>query len=60
MKIYVAETLVDKPVLDLLSGKTGLYQEPIESNLIPMANSFNSADAILIPHDDFYFDSKPE
>lgn len=60
MKIYVAETLVEKPVLELLSGKTGLYQEPIESNLIPMAKSFNSADAILIPHDAYYFASNPE
>jgi hypothetical protein len=60
MKIYEAEILVDKPVLDLLSGKTGLYQEPIKSNVLSMANSFNSADAILIPHDAFYFASNPE
>lgn len=60
MKFFIAENLSSNYLLDLISGKTGLYQEPIETNLISLANSVNSADAILVPHDALHFASNSE
>lgn len=60
MKFLIAETLSSSNLLDFITGKTGLYQEPFEANLITLANSLNSADAILVPHDAYHFASNSE
>jgi hypothetical protein len=55
MKIYVADKVASYPVIELISKEIGLFQNSIPSNLLSQSTSLQKCDAILVPHDAFYF-----
>lgn len=58
MKIFVADSLPGLPIIELLSQEIGLYQTPIQGNLLQAVDRLNESDAILVPHDAYYFSTK--
>lgn len=60
MKIFIAETHRDHSKIELISGTVGLFQEPLTSKPFIEATTLESADAILVPHDAYYFSKYPE
>ena len=60
MKIFIAETYRDNSIIELISGNVGLFQEPLTSEPFIKAKTLESSDAILVPHDAYYFDRFPD
>ena len=60
MKIFIAETYRDHSKIELISGTVGLFQEPLSSTPFMEAKTLESSDAILVPHDAYYFSKYPE
>ena len=60
MRIFVAETYGSHSKIDLISGEVGLFQEPLTSKPFIEAKTLESSDAILVPHDAYYFSKYPE
>lgn len=59
MRIFLADSLHSKPLIDLISLKSRLYQSRIEFSLNSTA-SMEKSDIVLIPHDVIHFhDHKP-
>ena len=55
MRIYLAESLPKVPRIEFLSLKHGLFQSPIEDNLLHIVEKINQCEAIMVPHDAYYF-----
>ena len=55
MRIYLAESLPKVPKIEFLSLKHGLFQTPIEDNLLQIVEKINQCEAIMGPHDAYYF-----
>ena len=60
MKIFVADALDSHSKIELITGKVGLFQEPITDNLFKEVKSLESSEAILVPHDAYYFSKYPD
>jgi hypothetical protein len=60
MRIFIAETYRDHSKIELVSGTVGLFQEPLTSRPFIEAKTLESSDAILVPHDAYYFSKYPE
>ena len=58
MRIYLAESLPKVSKIEFLSLKHGLFQSPIESNLLQIVEKINQCEAILVPHDAYHFHKK--
>lgn len=55
MRIYLAESLPKVSKIEFLSLKHGLFQSPIEDNLLQIVEKINQCEAILVPHDAYHF-----
>jgi hypothetical protein len=55
VKFSIAESLANTRKIDLVSGEHGLYQTPIDGDIVLLARSFVDSDAVLVPHDAYYF-----
>jgi hypothetical protein len=55
MKIFIAEAYRDHSKIELISGTVGLFQEPLTSKPFFEAKTLELSDAILVPHDAYYF-----
>ena len=55
MKISIAESLSNTRKIDLVAGEHGLYQTPIDGDIVSLARTFVDSDAVLVPHDAYYF-----
>jgi len=60
MKIFVADAYESHSKIELITGNVGLFQEPISEKLFVEAKTFESADAVLVPHDAYHFNKYPE
>jgi hypothetical protein len=60
MKIFVAEELEPHSKIELISGRVGLFQEPISDKIFTEVKSVESSDAILVPHDAYHFSKYPD
>ncbi len=60
MKIYVAEEYRAHSKIEFISNKVGLYQEPITEKLFTEVKTLETSDAVLVPHDAYYFSKYPE
>ena len=60
MEIMTAEVNSDIPTLDLVSGITTRFQQLIVKPVYNESRSFHSANAILVPHDAYYFVNNKE
>lgn len=43
-----------------MGGELGLYQTPISGDIVPLARNVADSDAVLVPHDAFYFSENIE
>ena len=60
MKIFVADAYESHSKIELITGNVGLFQEPISEKLFVEVKTFESADAVLVPHDAYHFSRYPE
>jgi hypothetical protein len=60
MKIFVADAYGSHSKIEMITGNVGLFQEPISEKLFFEAKTLGSADAVLVPHDAYYFSKYPE
>jgi hypothetical protein len=60
LRIFVAESLGNHTEIELISGKVGLFQEPINQKLFREARTLEECDSILVPHDAFHFNQYPD
>lgn len=60
MKIFVAEAYGFHSKIELISGQVGRFQEPITDKLFTEVKMLESSDAILVPHDAYYFSRYPD
>jgi hypothetical protein len=60
MKIFVAEAYGLHSKIELISNKVGLFQEPISEKLFTEVKTIESSDAVLVPHDAYYFHKFPD
>lgn len=55
MKIFIANELPNYPTIDLISREIGLFQGPIDLNLLNTVENLHNCDAIMVPHDAYFF-----
>jgi hypothetical protein len=55
MKIFIAETINNANIIEIISGKFTALESPVSSFLINQVKSIDIADAILVPHDAYDF-----
>ena len=55
MKIFIADKLPNYPTIDLISRKIGLFQAPIDLNLLNTVENMQKCDAIMVPQDAYFF-----
>jgi len=55
MKLFFADKLQICPTIDLISREIGLFQAPIDLDLLNIVESMQKSDAILVPHDAYFF-----
>lgn len=55
MKIFIANKLPNYPTIDLISREIGLFQAPIDLNLLNTVENLENCDAIMVPHDAYFF-----
>jgi len=59
MKIFVADECANHTKIEILSGVVGLYQEPISEIPFFESKTLEASDAVLVPHDAYYFHKYP-
>jgi hypothetical protein len=55
MRLFVADSIPGLPIIELLSQEIGLYQTPIQDNLLQIVESLSQSEALLVPHDAYNF-----
>ena len=60
MKFYIAKEHKGHSQIELLTGVHGMYQNPIKDSLIKTVHTIEKSDAVLVPHDAYYFSEYPE
>ena len=55
MKIFIAESIDNVKLIEIISGKFTALESPVNSLLINQVKTIDLADAILIPHDAYDF-----
>jgi hypothetical protein len=60
MKFYIAKEHKGHSQIELLTGVHGMYQNPIKDSLIKTVDTIEKSDAVLVPHDAYYFSEYPE
>ena len=60
MNIFIAESYGKHSEIDIVSGAVGLYQEPIADLPFLQAKTLETSDAVLVPHDAYYFSKYPD
>ena len=55
MKLFVADSLLNVPIIEIVSQLTHESQTPIKYELFRTSRNIQNSDAILVPHDAFYF-----
>lgn len=55
MRLFVADDFPGLPIIELLTQKIGLYQTPIQGDLLQIVERLNESEAILVPHDAYHF-----
>jgi hypothetical protein len=60
LKISIAESISNTRKIDLVGGELGLYQTPISGDIVTLARNVADSDAVLVPHDAFYFSENIE
>lgn len=60
MRLFVADNFPGLPIIELLTQEIGLYQTPIQGNLLQIVERLNESEAILVPHDAYYFSKYKE
>ena len=60
MKIFVADECANHTKIEILSGVVGLYQEPISKIPFIESKTLDASDAVLVPHDAYYFHKYPD
>jgi hypothetical protein len=60
MRLFVADSIPGLPIIELLTQDIGLYQTPIQGNLLQTVESLSQSEAILVPHDAYNFSKYSE
>lgn len=55
MKIFVANLLENFPIIDIINNTSNEFKRSITGNIFKQVSSLNSSDAVLVPHDAYYF-----
>lgn len=60
MRLFLAEIDPKLSIIELLTQEIGLYQTPIQGNLLQTVEKLNQSEAILVPHDAYHFSKNKE
>jgi hypothetical protein len=55
MRVFIAESLPGKTVIEIISRRIGMFQTPIRDNLLQIVEKLDQSDVILVPHDAYFF-----
>jgi hypothetical protein len=60
MKLFIADSCANHTKIEIVSGIVGSFQNPIRGKLFEESGTIESADAVLVPQDAYYFSEYPD